>query len=411
MLDCGGGCFCYSRGVKKILIFSLAYYPSNVSGAEAAIREITDRIDPSDIEFHLITLFFDTNAPPEEQIGHVTVHRVGFGRSYLSKVLYIPLAVLAARSLHKTLHFDALWSVMTYMLFPVVVAKWFGVSVPHVLTLQDGDPYEKVFERWFILPFAPILNYGFKTAGAVQTISNYLATWPPKRGYRGVISVIPNGPDPGDIAEMFDPSEVEALKKTLGKKEEEIYLVNTARLTHQKAQDDVIRALTLLPKHISFLIVGGGNDRAMLETLAKELGVSNRVIFTGNVDRGQVTLYRKAADIFVAPSRSEGLGNAFLSAMASRLPVIATEVGGLADFIFDAKRNPNAVPTAWAVDPDSPEQIASAVKYILDNPDEVRTTVENARQMVLKKYDWNTIARDMRERVFAPVLQKRESVL
>ena len=49
--------------MKRILIFSLAYYPSNVSGAEAAIKEITDRIDPSDIEFHMVTLLFDVTAP------------------------------------------------------------------------------------------------------------------------------------------------------------------------------------------------------------------------------------------------------------------------------------------------------------------------------------------------------------
>ena len=81
--------------MKRILIFSLAYYPSFVSGAEAAIKEITDRIDPSDIEFHLITLLFDTNALREERIGNVSVHRVGFGGNYLSKMFFIPFAALS----------------------------------------------------------------------------------------------------------------------------------------------------------------------------------------------------------------------------------------------------------------------------------------------------------------------------
>lgn len=53
--------------MKRILIFSLAYYPSHVSGAEAAIKEITDRIHPDDISFELITLLFATSAPRDRK--------------------------------------------------------------------------------------------------------------------------------------------------------------------------------------------------------------------------------------------------------------------------------------------------------------------------------------------------------
>ena len=71
--------------MKKILIFSLAYFP-HVGGAEIAIKEITDRID--DIEFHLITLRFE-NEQQEERMGNVLVHRIGNGASYLQKILFV----------------------------------------------------------------------------------------------------------------------------------------------------------------------------------------------------------------------------------------------------------------------------------------------------------------------------------
>ena len=74
---------------KRIAVFSLAYYPSFVSGAEAAIKEITNRVSKDDIEFHVITLQFDTKAPRQEVIDNVVVHRVGFGGAYLSKILFI----------------------------------------------------------------------------------------------------------------------------------------------------------------------------------------------------------------------------------------------------------------------------------------------------------------------------------
>ncbi len=390
--------------MKKILIFSLAYYPSFVSGAEAAIKEITDRIDPSDIEFHMITLLFDRAAPREERIGNVHIHRIGFGGAYLSKILFVPLAVLVAHSLNKRYRFDALWAMMTYMLLPVVASRLIGVRAPHILSLQDGDPYEKVFERWFIRPVVPMLDRGFKTASMIQTISVFLAEWPRKRGYTGPIELIYNGANIRDSKDIVSADEVEEMKKKLGKGPHDVFLVNTSRLVHQKAFDDSIRALTKLPLNIKLLAVGSGADEASLKKLAKDLGVADRVIFTGQVDRGVVTLYRRVADIFVAPSRSEGLGNAFISALASRLPLIATQVGGMADYVFDEKRNPDKEPTAWVIDPDSPDQIAEKVKEIIANPERARQISAYARKMVEEKYDWDKIAVQMRERVFARVL-------
>ncbi|MHB1117952.1 MAG: glycosyltransferase family 4 protein [Minisyncoccota bacterium] len=393
--------------MKKILIFSLAYYPSFVSGAEAAIKEITDRVDPSDIKFHMVTLLFDNKALREERIGNVYVHRVGFGGAYLSKMLFVPLSALKARSLDKEHHFGALWAMMTYMLFPVVFARVVGVRAPHILTLQDGDPYEKVFERWFIRLVAPLLDYGFRTATMIQTISVFLAEWPRKRGYKGPIELIYNGANPRDLKDDVSLEEVEALKQKLGKQPGDIFLVNTSRLVHQKAFDDTIRALVKLPPNIKLLAVGDGEDAPMLKKLAEDLGVADRVIFTGKVDRSVVTLYRRASDIFVAPSRSEGLGNAFISALASRLPLVATQVGGMADYVFDEKHNPDKQPTAWVVEPDSPDQIANTVKEILANPEKAKKISEHARKMVEEKYDWDNIAKDMRTRVFDAVLSKK----
>ncbi|MEK7581921.1 MAG: glycosyltransferase family 4 protein [Patescibacteria group bacterium] len=386
--------------MKKVLIFSLAYYPNFVSGAEAAIKEITDRIDQKDIEFYMVTLLFDKAQKKEELMGNVHVHRVGFGGAYISKILFIPLAALKARVLDKKYKFNAIWAMMTYMLLPTVISRLFGIRAPHILTLQDGDPYEKVFNRWFILPIVPVLDYGFRTASMVQAISVFLAKWPQKRGYKGPIELIYNGANPRDIKDAVSAEEVEEMKKKLGKKPGDIFLVNTSRLVHQKAFDDIIRALVKLPKNIKLLAVGTGSDEKILKKLAEDLSVSDRVIFTGHVDRGVVTLYRRASDIFVAPSRSEGLGNAFISALASRLPLIATQVGGMADYVFDEKHNPGKQPTAWVIDPDSPDQISEKVKEIIANPEKAKQISTFARKMVEEKYDWDNIARDMHKKVF-----------
>lgn len=377
--------------MKRILIFSIAYYPRHVSGAEAAIREITDRI--LDIDFHLITLRFDAADAAEERIGNVTVHRVGSG-SYLGKMLFPLTASLAARRLHREEPFDAVWAMMTYMLLPTVLAN---LPAPYALTLQDGDPYEKVFGRTRIRPFLPLIDRGFRNAGVIQVISRYLATWPPRRGYRGDIVLIKNGANPKDLKESFSPEEVEETKRSLGKQPGDIYLVNTSRLVHQKGWDTAIEALTYLPANVKLVAVGEGEEEAKLKELAERLGLSDRVLFTGRVDRSVVTLYRKASDIFVAPSRSEGLGNAFLSALASRLPLVTSGVGGIADYATDGE-------TAWVVPPEDPKALAAKIEEVIAHPEEARAISERARVMVEKDYDWDKIAREMRERVFARVL-------
>ena len=130
--------------------------------------------------------------------------------------------------------------------------------------------------------------------------------------------------------------------------------------------------------------------------LAAELGVIDRVIFTGLVDRTMTAKYRKISDIFVSPSRSEGQGISFVSTMLSGLPMIATQEGGLADFVFDAKRNPGKETTGWAVDKDSPEQIAEAVKDILAHPEQVARVTATAKKFAQENFDWDRIAVKMR---------------
>ena len=394
--------------MKKILIFSLAYYPSNVSGAESAIKDTTERINPKDIEFHMVTLKFKKENPKKEQIGNVVVYRVGLGGSYLSKIFFPFLAGLKARSLHIENKYYGIWCMMTYMLFPLAVARLLGVKIPHGLSLQDGDPYDKVFGRWFILPFAPILDYGFKTAKVVQAISGYLADWPKMRGYKGEVEIIYDGANPRDLKETINQNDVEELKRKLGKKEGEIFLVNTARLVHQKGNDITIKAMSLLPQNVKLLLVGGGEEEANLKKLATDEGVSDRVIFTGQVDRSVVTIYRRACDIFVGPSRSEGQGHAFNSAMASGLPVVSTQVGGIAEFLFDEHRNQDKPTTGWAVDVDNPKQVVEAVLDILNNPEKVKKVTKTARDMTLDKFDWDKIAVQMRQRFFEKIFVQQK---
>lgn len=397
---------------KNILIFSLAYYPRFVGGAEVSIKEITDRISPDNIRFHLICLRFDTEQPREEKIGNVTVHRVGWGKKgtipnttygvswTLSKILFVPSAAYKAWKLNRTHHFDGVWAMMAYMLFPTILARALGVRAPYVLTLQEGDPFEYVFGRLRMRLFAPILSYGFRHARVIQTISTYLGTWARLLHFKGPLEVVPNGVATDVFATAVSPEAILEVRKNIGKKEGETWLIHTGRLVHKNGLDAAVRALGLLPDSVHLFMIGDGPARPLLEEVAKEVGVSSRIHFHPYIPLNELPVYLRACDIFIRPSRSEGMGNSFIEAMAAELPVIGTQEGGIADFLFDARKNPEIPTTGFAVSVDAPQEIADTVVYIQTHTDEVRLAAQNASALVREKFEWNLVARLMETQVF-----------
>lgn len=403
--------------MKKVLIFSLNYYPRFIGGAEVAIKEITDRVSPEDIEFHLITLRFDSNLPKQEKIGNVTVHRIGFTTKHpdiadlkkyplkLNKYYFQMLASRAAAKLHRKHHFDAIWAMMAHSCgIPAGMFKKKHPEVQYLLTLQEGDPPEYIEE--LMKPVWKLFVQAFTSADALQPISTFLAEWGKRMGFRYNSSVIPNAVDTAKFAKAFSEDQIRNMKESLGKRNGDIFIVTTSRLVHKNAVDDVIRALPMLPENVSFLIYGIGPDEQKLRSLAKELGVEGRARFMGQISHTDMPLMLAACDIFTRPSRSEGMGNSFIEAMAAGLPVIATQEGGISDFLFDARKNPDKETTGWAVDADAPEQIAEATNGIIAHPEQAVQVTKTARQMVMRKYDWDTVAQDMKA-LFSDLLQKR----
>lgn len=393
--------------MRRILIFSLNYYPHFIGGAEVALKEITDRISPEEIEFHMVTLRMDSDLPKTEHIGNVIVHRIGPTRKnpsiadlqkaplHYNKHLYQFLAAWEAQKLHVKFRFDGVWAMMAHSCgIPAGIFKTCNPKVRYLLTLQEGDPPEHI-ER-LAKPVWPLFKQGFTSADHLQPISNFLLAWGKRMGFAGDSVVIPNAVDTAKFMQRYSPEEVSKMKQSLSKKPDDVFLVTTSRLVHKNAVDDVIRALPLLPENVSFLVYGIGPDEEKLHMLAEELGVSERARFMGQIGHAEMPLMLTACDIFIRPSRSEGMGNSFVEAMAARLPVIATQEGGIADFLYDETRNPEKETTGWAVDSDSPVQIAQAVTDILAHPEKVSRVRDTALAMVQKRYDWDTVAKDMK---------------
>lgn len=398
--------------MKKILIFSLAYYPRFVGGAEVAIKEITDRMDHSKYEFHMVTLRFDRNLPKHEKIGNIMIHRIGFTTVNpgiadlkkfplkLNKSLFQFLAFFSAMQLHRKYHFDATWAMMAHSTgVPAGIFKTFFPNVSYLLTLQEGDPTGYIVKK--MKPVAILFRRAFAKADMIQAISTFLGKWARDMGFHGILETIPNAVNTKHFAQVYPEDELQILKEKLVKKVEDVFMITTSRLVAKNATDDVIRALSLLPDFVHFIILGIGPDEEMLRKLAKDLGVERRVQFLGQVDHNEMPKYLRISDIFIRPSLSEGMGNSFVEAMAAGIPVIATQEGGIADFLFDPEINKDKEPTGRAVKPRDPAGIAKAVMAYIENPATTQIIVNNARKLAFEKYDWNLIAHDMDERVFS----------
>jgi len=393
---------------KRILIFSLAYYPKMVGGAEVAIKEITDRIPESDIVFDMVTLRFDSSLPEFERIGNVNVHRIGYAKKkpkpeelvrfpmYLVKIWYPIGAFLKAKELHKKHHYNVVWSMMSYMGFPALFLKTAYPNLKFLLTLQEGDSLGHVTKRFRIRVVSFLYKAIFKKADFIQAISNYLALFARKMGYGKTIEVIPNGVDIKHFEEV-NKEHVEMLKQELGKRENHVFIITTSRFVKKNGIADIIGSLVHLPENMILLIAGAGPLGKELKETAKQLKIENRVKFLGHIPHEVLPYYLHASDIFIRPSLSEGMGNSFIEAMATGTPVIATRVGGIVDFLKDGE-------TGLFCEVGNPANIAQKVLKLVKDAAAREAMVENAKKMVDEKYDWNLIAKNMREKVFAKVV-------
>ena len=359
-------------GKKKILIFTTAYLPL-VGGAEIAVKEITDRLPQ--YSFDLITARLKRNLPKEETIGLVEVYRVGFG-FWGDKFLLIILGYFLACKLQQKNSYSAIWAIMaSYGGLTAVLFKKKYPKVPFLLTLQEGDNLDEIETKTRVL--VSLWHDIFKRADHVQCISNYLAIWAKKLGATN-ISVIPNGVD------------TLLFTETNQNEDNNYNLVTTSRLVRKNGIDLIIKALPLLPDQVELHIAGVGPEEANLKQLASKLNVSKRVVFHGFIPYKNLPQFLATGRVFIRPSRSEGLGNSFLEAMAVGLPVVGTLVGGIVDFLIDNQ-------TGFVVKDDSPEDIARVVKYILEpsHKPEIETVVREAREQVESKYTWTKVTTDM----------------
>jgi glycosyltransferase involved in cell wall biosynthesis len=156
-----------------------------------------------------------------------------------------------------------------------------------------------------------------------------------------------------------------------------------ARLDRMKGIDVLLRALAQVPD-ARLIVVGNGPDEASLHALGVAVGVADRVEWTGWMERAAEQLDR--FDVFVLPTRAEGLALTICEAMLAALPVVATDVGGNPEVVVDGE-------TGILVPVDDPDALTRAMTTLLDDEMQRTRMGRAGRRRALEEFTAPTMAR------------------
>ena len=258
------------------------------------------------------------------------------------------------------------------------------LPVPVVVTSHGGDIYEDNVRLQKTVVRDRCVR-GLRSADALVAISRVtrdgFARLCPEAAAR--IVDIPNGVHLAAFAQRALPPLGWDYNLTPGS-----YAVFLGRLKHRKGVDVLLHALT----HISangktqLVVAGDGEDRRALERLANELGLHSRVRFLGSTTGQAKTYLLQNARFAIAPSReSEAFPLVVLEAYASGLPMLATDIPGLADLVESEK-------TGLLVASDAPEALAAGMRRLFTD-DALAAHMSWHASQAVQNYDWTSVAR------------------
>lgn len=228
----------------------------------------------------------------------------------------------------------------------IIAAKLAGVK--YIIGEEIGIPNHSSLAQKV---FATVYRWADKVVCVSQSVKNHLVETGEIPSEKGVVIY-----NPVSIPQKheLDP----AIK---------FNIVYVGRLEKVKNVESLIRAISQIENEpIQLTLVGDGRERINLESLVSELELGEKVIFEGfQSDPGK---YLSTADLYVLPSFSEGFGIAAVEAMFMKVPVLATNVGGVPEFISHAENG-------WLFDPHSIEDLVRNLEKILSLDHEKRKAI------------------------------------
>ncbi|NJE05206.1 glycosyltransferase family 1 protein [Thermococcus sp. M36] len=213
------------------------------------------------------------------------------------------------------------------------------------------------------------------------------------------VRVIPNGVDDGRFRPL-SREEKEAVKDELGLEGRVVLYVS--RMSPRKGPHVLLNAfqdITRSNDDVTLLMVGSGEMLPFLKAQARFLRMDDRVRFMGYVPGEELPKIFGIADLFVLPSiTAEAFGIVILEAMASGVPVVATDVGGIPEVIRESE-------SGLLVPPGNEPALRSAMEALLSDERLAHRLGENGRKAVEERYSWSKVVVEI-EKAYEDALQK-----
>lgn len=255
-------------------------------------------------------------------------------------------------------------------------AIWIGWlrGVPVVLNYRGGEIdefFQKSF-RWV----RPSLN----RVATIIVPSGYTAEVFRRRGFD--VRIVKNIIDIGRFTYDGRPSwprTTDGPHLLVTRNLEPIYDIPTAL--------HVLRRVSRVYPKARLTVCGSGPDKASLFQLARELGISEVVTFAGNVDNNSIAALYGSADIMLNTSLADNMPVSVLEALASGVPVVSTNVGGVPYLVKHEE-------TALLVEPQDHKAMAAAVLFLIRNPEFAKAMVANGLAEI-QNYTWSEVKQDL----------------
>ncbi len=206
-------------------------------------------------------------------------------------------------------------------------AKRKHLKIPLVVSRRvDFKPAKGFFSKWKYNHKA--INYYLPVSHKIRSIMIDAGISPERiiTVYSGI-----------DLKRFIKLPSSDELREEFSIPKKTLIIGNIAALVDHKDQETLIRSVAKITSEIPFkvMIVGEGKLEKRLKNLTKELGLDEKIIFTGY--RKDIPELLSLFDIFTLTSKEEGLGTSVLDAMAAGLPIVATKGGGIAEMLIDGQ--------------------------------------------------------------------------
>jgi len=374
------------KGQLRVCLCVSLFRPA-IGGAERQAEQLARAVAAQGHHVTVVTQRLPGTAPAEELDGVRVVRAIRtcnrgplFGLTYVLSLAYYLLRYQGSFDLIQAtyLYLDAFTALATRPLHrkPVILRPAGGGPGGDLSLL----PTLRFWPLWPRLdrPIHALLLRTMRRAEAVVALSSQLADelraagFPPTRIVR-----IPNGVDHRRFVPM-DGATRRARQAALGATGPVLTFVG--RLHARKDVATLLHAAGRLREEwprIRVVLVGEGPEEDALRCLARGLGLEEQVRFTGGV--ADVIPYLDATDVFIHPSRAEGMPGALLEAMACGLPCVATRIGGTADVITDGE-------DGLLVPPGDVRSLGAAIARLLEDPALARRLGARARATVEARF-------------------------